>query len=191
METPDIVQKIQNRCKKSKIISICSLVGMVIGFVLAFTIHMAFMVVYVVCVYTTIIAFCRFLGARRAWKFIEKENLQELCSGISVDQPTFKKSGICVGEKAIFLKKNKILIPYNKMLWLYVRTQSLYGIPVYSGIVIVTTNGKKFEVQAKVKEAQAFVLHCKDLFPPYLIIGYGREQKKAFKKLKSQFKTSE
>ena len=91
------------------------------------------------------------------------------------------KGKVYCGENALVVKKTGVIIPYEKILWMYKHRMSLYGvIPILSNIWIHTYERKTFSVKISDDELVWFLKKFQHKLSPHLIIGYGSEEQKRY-----------
>lgn len=125
-----------------------------------------------------------YLPVTSAAKWLKKIHMENAIDDISENaQPTLPKSLIFCGKKAIYSEKPFVIIPYSEIAWIYVSENSAYGIAVRKDINICMRDGKHFMLRANITEFQWLLSNYRQIFPPYTLIGYGDEQKRAYSEI--------
>ncbi len=108
-------------------------------------------------------------------------------SGIENDPLT--ASGLAIiGENAIvFLKKN-IILPYECIHWVYKKRYIVYGARIGESVAFRTLQDEMFELSMPDDELLRLLEDKADKLPQDMVLGYGRKQRKQFKRIMEQNK---
>lgn len=124
-------------------------------------------------------------------KWLEKIDSANIADDMKLGEPITRKSKIYCGEKVIFSKKFGVIVPYEQIAWMYRCNHRVNGITIEKYLCLYTKSGKKIPIYAKLKE---FKENEKTIFDhvinkcPNLLIGYGKEQKRDYKRIVKEHK---
>lgn len=122
-------------------------------------------------------------------KMLKKNGMENIADDVSLEQPTLPKSKIYCGKYALCSKKPVLVIPYSEIAWVYVNVQKLYGVVTVSKtVVIACRNGRRFSLKADMDEFQWLLQTYLLKVNPNIIVGFGRDQQKAFKQVCKDYK---
>ena len=110
-----------------------------------------------------------------------KLTLEDCLVGVEGAPCTQSKKVIC-SEKALIFPKEKLIIPYTSIVWIHGVDHLINGFHAYSYCKIYTVTGSSHKIFINKDELNWILLNCIKEFPQDVIIGYGADQKKAYKK---------
>lgn len=113
-------------------------------------------------------------------KWLRKNAMEHIADDIDLEKPTFPESKLFCGQRAMYSKKSKVIIPYGKIAWTYLHETRTYGITVERYFVIHTTDRKKFMLKAKLDTYKWLLENRVAVQSPNLIVGFGKVQKKQY-----------
>ena len=117
-------------------------------------------------------------------KWLKSIGCENIADNMLISDPISAKSKIYCGTNIIFAAKFGVIIPYEQIAWVYVFNRKLYGINIESSLIVHTKTGKKIPVYAKERDCETIIFTYLLKRCPDLILGYGKEQKERYVKLK-------
>ncbi len=94
--------------------------------------------------------------------------------------------GVKVGSSSIYLSDYKYAVPLTDIVWIYKKDTSVYGVAAERLLVIMLTQGGMITLSMPDEQVEAFLASAvrRTLnFPPYVIVGYGKEQESKYLEL--------
>lgn len=104
------------------------------------------------------------------------------------------KSKIICADNSLIFEKQKWVIPYDSVLWIYKQVvRGAYGlVTVEVNMMLFTTTGEKFKVSKVEDHELLWLLHnYGNRFSRDFILGYGSEQQKKYKEIKKREKAKQ
>ncbi len=121
-------------------------------------------------------------------KWLKKSGKWNVIDDIDLETPMLPRSKIYCGQQAFFSKGSHCIIPYDQVLWVYVREHRYYGIPLSKTVMIYMKDRKGFAVDCDVQEFQWLLENRIAPQSPYVVVGYGPQQQKRYKELYRAFR---
>ncbi|MBE6638478.1 MAG: hypothetical protein E7616_03350 [Ruminococcaceae bacterium] len=142
-----------------------------------------------------IVYFVNYLPFEKSMKAIEKsgKSLDFCLSGLENAEKMPKSKVICA-EQALIFERQKWVIPYDSVLWIYKQVvKGAYGlVTVEVNMIIVTAGGEKLKVTKVDDNELLWLLHnYHTRFHREFFFGYGSEQIKKYKEFKKRHQTNE
>ena len=190
----------QKKLKTANILRfvLMGLLLLTIGFLLLLYFHVPLSamvkVLYVFCAFFLFvgvtIAYARVYPYRGNYKWLKAKGCEDVLDDIDLSAPTFPRSKIYCGSKAMFSKKSGVAIPYGEILWAYKRENQYNGFTVRSRVVFRLRNGGTYEIKANDQEVNSLLAQYVLPASPDLIVGYDKERKQRYRELRSAAETS-
>lgn len=183
-------QLIQNAIGKKKIFFVITAIFILVSLVLGFTTSNGFFgLTIIVCLFATIYYISKIGPLISSKEYLDKWNMYSAISDINPKEYTLPKSKICCGRYVFYAAKERKIVPYRNIVWIYVTVQKSYGITVGRIYNFMCIDRKCFSMNVNKNEADALIdIIAKNA--PNLILGYGREQQNAYNNLANQFEAS-
>ena len=133
------------------------------------------------------------LPVRKSISTLKQIGATDVLDDIYPDKPTLPESKIYLGPRALVTKKPMSVVVYSDIAWVYIRvTKAFYGTMTNTYFIIKTKSGKEFRLLINKNKEEYDWLLKNIIIPkqPYVIIGYGTEQRKKYNQVKTQYKNS-
>ena len=155
-------------------------VGTLVAIVmLPFVIGFTFLVIY----------YAKFYYFVKGYKQLVDAGMLDYVDDINLNEPTFAKSKLYCGRKALYCKSSGCIVPYSQIGWVYIHANNIYGITVNKEVYVYMRNGQKLVLSVDVNDFKIVLDRFILRESPDVVIGYGNEQKKRYKALNPQAKS--
>lgn len=114
-------------------------------------------------------------------KQLHKKGLEYTVEDIDPEKPTFPKSKLCCGQRALFSKKSRVIIPYGEIAWVYLHETQTYGITTERYFVIYSKDRKKYTLKAKAEEFKWLLENRIAAQAPDVVVGFGKTQRALYR----------
>ena len=96
---------------------------------------------------------------------------------------------VIVAEHALVFEKEGLVLPYASIGWIFRRMQYINGVHTSTSCAIYTVYGSSFEVVLTSEfDFRVILGACGHKLPADVVLGYGKQQKKAYAALKKEYK---
>ena len=154
-------------------------VGALVAIVmLPFAIGFTFLVIY----------YAKFYYFVKGYKQLVDAGMLDYVDDINLNEPTFAKSKLYCGRKALYCKSSGCIVPYSQIGWVYIHANNIYGITVNKEVYVFMRNGQKLVLSVDVNDFKIVLERFILRESPDVVIGYGNEQRKRYKALNPQSK---
>ena len=146
---------------------------------------------YVALIVSAIVYASRFHTVRKNEKMLKRLGVTvEDCFEGAENAPQMPKSKIICADKALIFKKQKWVIPYSSVAWVYKQVVKAYGVVTTEvNMIVCTETGQTFKVTGVEDSEMVWLLHnYANRFSKDFVFGYGGVQMKKYDEVKKRNK---